>query len=154
MSAPIEDDLNALAEEFELLGDWEERYRHIIELGRGLEPLAPDERSEANRVRGCASQVWLVTEPGPGGTLRFRGDSDAQIVRGLIAILLGFYSGRAPAEILGFDAKGAYQRLGLDGALTSQRSNGLFSMVQRIRRDAQDALSRSGSGPRADPAPA
>jgi len=154
MSAPIEDALDDLAAEFELLGDWEERYRHIIELGRALEPLEPAERSEANRVRGCASQVWLVTEPGQGGTLRFRGDSDAQIVRGLIAILLGFYSGRAPAEILGFDAKAAYQRLGLDGALTSQRSNGLFSMVQRIRRDAQDALSRSGSGPQADPAPA
>ena len=154
MSATIEDDLNALAEEFELLGDWEERYRHIIELGRGLAPLTPDERSEANRVRGCASQVWLVTEPGPGETLRFRGDSDAQIVRGLIAILLGFYSGRAPAAILGFDAKAAYERLGLGGALTAQRSNGLFSMVQRIRRDAEEALSRSDSGSRAGPGPA
>ncbi len=158
MSAPLDEVLDTLADEFELLGDWEERYRHIIELGRELEPLTSDERSEANRVRGCASQVWLVTEPDPGpgpdGTLRFRGDSDAQIVRGLIAILLGFYSGRSPDEILSFDAKGAYQRLGLDGALTSQRSNGLFSMVQRIRRDAEDALSRSGSGPQADPAPA
>jgi len=132
----ISDTLDALADEFELLGDWEERYRYVIELGRSLEPLKGAERSDANKVRGCASQVWLVTEPGAAGTLRFRGDSDAHIVRGLIAILLKLYSGRTPAEILAFDAKAAFARLGLTGALSSQRSNGLFAMTERIRKDA------------------
>jgi cysteine desulfuration protein SufE len=132
------DDLDA---EFELLGDWEQRYRHVIDLGRGLEPLSPAERSDANKVRGCASQVWLVTEPQGDGALKFRGDSDAHIVRGLIAILLQLYSDRAPAEILGFDAKAAFARLGLTGALSAQRSNGLFSMIERIRRDAASAAS-------------
>ena len=129
----------ALAEleaDFELLGDWEERYQYVIELGRGLAPLTATERSDANKVRGCASQVWLVTEPRGDGTLEFRGDSDAHIVRGLIAILLRLYSGRAPAEILGFDAKAAFEKLGLTGAISAQRSNGLFSMNERIRRDA------------------
>jgi cysteine desulfuration protein SufE len=137
---PINAELEALAEEFALFDDWEERYRHIIDLGRGLEPLSEDEHVEANKVRGCASQVWLVTEPGPEGAIHYRGDSDAHIVRGLIAILLRLYSDRAPGEILAFDARAAYERLGLSGALTAQRSNGLFSMVERIRRDAIQAL--------------
>jgi cysteine desulfuration protein SufE len=128
--------LDALADEFDVLGDWEERYRYVIDLGRGLEPLKGTERSDANKVRGCASQVWLVTEPGPDGVLKFRGDSDAHIVRGLIAILLRLFSGRTGAEILGFDAKAAFARLGLTGALSTQRSNGLFDMTERIRRDA------------------
>jgi cysteine desulfuration protein SufE len=132
----IEATLDELAAEFELLGDWEERYRYVIELGRSLEPLATAERSDANKVRGCASQVWLVTEAQANGALRFRGDSDAHIVRGLIAILLRLYAGRTAAEILAFDAKAAFQRLGLTGALSAQRSNGLFSMTERIRRDA------------------
>jgi cysteine desulfuration protein SufE len=132
--------LDQLAEEFSLLDDWEDRYRYIIDLGRALEPLSDDEHSDANKVRGCASQVWLVTEPETGGALKFRGDSDAHIVRGLIAILLKLYSDRAPKEILEVDAKGAYERLGLSGALTAQRSNGLFSMVERIRRDAASTL--------------
>ena len=130
-----------LEAEFELLGDWEERYQYVIELGRGLEPLTAAERTDANKVRGCASQVWLVTEPLGDGTLKFRGDSDAHIVRGLIAILLRLYSGRSPAEMLAFDAKAAFARLGLTGALSAQRSNGLFSMVERIRRDAASAAS-------------
>jgi cysteine desulfuration protein SufE len=135
----IEAALEDLEAEFELLGDWEQRYRHVIDLGRGLEPLSATERSDANKVRGCASQVWLVTEPQRDGALRFRGDSDAHIVRGLIAILLRLYGGRAPEEILAFDAKAAFERLGLTGALSAQRSNGLFSMVERIRRDASAA---------------
>ena len=135
--AGIDDALSELADEFELLGDWEERYRYVIELGKELAPLTDAERSAANKVRGCASQVWLVTEPQADGALRFRGDSDAHIVRGLIAILLRLYSGRRPAEITAFDAKAAFERLGLAGALSSQRSNGLASMVQRIRRDAE-----------------
>ncbi len=132
--------LDDLAEEFSLFDDWEERYRYIIDLGRTLEPLSEAEHTDANKVRGCASQVWLVTEPGAPGRMHFRGDSDAHIVRGLIAILLRLYSDHTPREILAVDAQGAYERLGLSGALTAQRSNGLFSMVERIRRDAAAAL--------------
>ena len=137
--AAIDRELDALADEFELLGDWEERYRYVIDLGRELSPLADAERNEANKVRGCASQVWLVTEPQSDGSLQFRGDSDAHIVRGLIAVLLRLYSSRAPAEILAFDARAAFDKLGLAGALSAQRSNGLASMVARIRRDAEYA---------------
>ena len=135
--ATIQHDLNQLADEFELLGDWEERYRYVIDLGRDLTPLTDAERTEPNKVRGCASQVWLVTEPRADGALGFRGDSDAHIVRGLIAILLRLFSGHAPAEILDFDAKAGLEKLGLSGALSAQRSNGLASMVARIRRDAE-----------------
>ena len=127
------DDLDA---EFDLLGDWEERYRYVIELGRELAPLSDAERNEINKVRGCASQVWLVTEPQGDGSLRFRGDSDAHIVRGLIAVLLRLFSGRPRSAILAFDAKAAFEKLGFTGALSAQRSNGLASMVARIRRDA------------------
>lgn len=137
-AAPPEAALAELAEEFELLGDWEERYRHLIDLGRELAPLAPHERSEAHRVRGCASQVWLVTER-DGARLGFRGDSDAHIVRGLIAVLLRLYSGRTPAQIAAFDARAGLARLGLAEALSTQRSNGLASMVARIRAEADDA---------------
>ena len=134
--------LQELSDEFELLGDWEERYRHVIDLGRDLEPLEPEERTEANKVRGCASQVWLATRPTAGGALAFRGDSDAHIVRGLIAILLRFYSGRSPRQILEFDAKAALTQLGLASALSAQRSNGLTAMIARIRADADQAGSR------------
>ena len=137
--ATIEDELAELAAEFEVLGDWEERYRYVIDLGKDLGPLTDAERSEANKVRGCASQVWLVTEPQADGTLKFRGDSDAHIVRGLIAIVLRLFSGRAPARILAFDAPAAFETLGLKGALSQQRSNGLASMVARIRADAERA---------------
>ena len=133
----ITDALAELRDEFDLLGDWEERYRYVIEMGKDLAPLSDAERNEGHKVRGCASQVWLVTEPQADGTLRFRGDSDAHIVRGLIAILLRLYSGRAPSEILAFDAKATFEALGLAGALSAQRSNGLASMVARIRRDAE-----------------
>jgi cysteine desulfuration protein SufE len=133
----VDAEFQDLAAEFDLLGDWEERYRYVIDLGRDLAPLTDAERSQANKVRGCASQVWLVTEPQADGTLRFRGDSDAHIVRGLIAILLRLFSGHSPAEITAFDAKAAFEKLGLSGALSAQRSNGLASMVARIRRDAE-----------------
>ncbi len=136
-AAPSIDAASAeLEEEFEVLGDWEERYRYVIDLGRGLEPLDETERSEANKVRGCASQVWLVRDPGEDERLYFRGDSDAHIVRGLIAILMRLFSGRPAAEILAFDTPSALARLGLAGALSQQRSNGLASMVERIRREA------------------
>ena len=133
----IQADLQELADEFDTLDDWQERYRYIIELGKALAPLTDAERSVANRVRGCASHVWLVTEPDADGTLKFRGDSDAHIVRGLIAILLRLYSARSSAEILAFDVRAAFQTLGLSGALSAQRSNGLASMVARVRRDAE-----------------
>jgi cysteine desulfuration protein SufE len=134
----IDDIFEELSAEFDVLGDWEERYRYVIELGRELAPLSDAERSDANKVRGCASQVWLVTEH-QGDRLAYRGDSDAHIVRGLIAVLLRLYSGRSADEILAFDAKAAFDQLGLSGALSAQRSNGLASMVARIRRDAEYA---------------
>ena len=128
--------LDELADEFELLGDWEERYRYVIELGKDLAPLTEAEHSEGNKVRGCASQVWLVTEPQADGTVLFRGDSDAHIVSGLIAIVLRLYSGQQTKDIVAFDAAAALARLGLSEALSSQRSNGLKAMVGRIQRDA------------------
>ncbi|PIB94747.1 SufE family protein [Caulobacter sp. FWC2] len=146
MTSPIDTALNDLADEFELLGDWEERYRYVIELGKELQPLTDAERSEDNKVRGCASQVWLVTQPQADGTLAFKGDSDAHIVSGLVAIMLRLYSGRTPADIAAFDAKGAMDKLGLSEALSSQRSNGLKSMVARIQHDAQSALGKLALG--------
>ena len=110
---------------------------HLIDMGRALPPLPEADRTDAAKVRGCASQVWLVSEATPDGRLIFRGDSDAHIVRGLVALILQLYSGRAPREILAFDAKAALASLGLEGALSTQRSNGLASMVARIRRDAE-----------------
>ena len=132
--------LQDLAEEFELLGDWEERYRHVIDLGRELEPLSAEERTELNKVRGCASQVWLASGARPDGALWFKGDSDAHIVRGLVALMLALHSGRTPREVLEADAQEVMRRIGLDGHLTPQRSNGLRSMVERIRADARAAL--------------
>lgn len=133
--------LDDLAETFDLLDDWEERYRHVIDLGRTLAPLSEAERTEVNRVRGCASQVWLVTDVEADGSLTFRGDSDAHIVRGLIALLLGLVSGLPAREIAAFDAKEALKRLGLSGHLSSQRTNGLSAMAERIRADAKARLS-------------
>jgi cysteine desulfuration protein SufE len=139
MPQTIAAELEDLSAEFDILGDWEERYRHIIDLGRQLAPLDDAERTEANKVRGCASQVWLVTEKQADDTIVFKGDSDAHIVRGLVAIVLRLYSGRLREDILAFDAKSAFAALGLDGALSAQRSNGLASMIDRIRRDAKAA---------------
>jgi cysteine desulfuration protein SufE len=144
MNAQTQSAFDDLKAEFDLLGDWEERYRHVIDLGRTLEPLTEAERVDANKVRGCASQVWLITQRRDDGRLAFRGDSDAHIVRGLIAILFRLYSGRTPDEILAIDAREGFDRLGLIGALSAQRSNGLFSMVERIRRDAQGAKAMAG----------
>ena len=137
----IAETIDEIAGDLSLLGDWEERYGYILELGRALPSLSPAERSDANKVRGCASQVWLVTERGDNGEMIFRGDSDAHIVRGLIAILLRLFSHRTPAEILAVDPQQAFARLGLADALTPQRSNGVFSMIARIRRDAEAARS-------------
>lgn len=134
MASPQET-LHSLADDFSAFDDWEDRYRYVIDLGRDLAGLPPEERTEANRVRGCASQVWLAADR-KGEEFYFRADSDAHIVRGLIAILLAIYSGRSAEEILAFDAKAGFEKLGLMGALSQQRTNGLFSMVERIRRIA------------------
>ena len=140
MSTSTQVALDDLAETFDLLGDWEERYRYVIELGAELAPLSNDERSPATKVSGCASQVWLVRDPIEDGVLSWRGDSDAHIVRGLIAILLRLYNGLSPEAARDFDARAAVERLGLSEALSSQRSNGLASMISRIRADADQAI--------------
>lgn len=133
--------IQELADDFALLPDWEERISYVIELARSLEPLRDDERTEENRVRGCASQVWLVSERRPEAPekLYFRGDSDAHLVRGEIAMLMRVFSGRTPAEILTIDPRAMFDRLGLGEALTLQRSNGLFSMIGRIQNEARAA---------------
>jgi len=137
-------DIDEIIDNFALLDDWDDRYRYLIELGRGLQPLAERDRSDVNKVQGCASQVWLATSVRPNGgggpVLAFVGDSDAHIVRGLIAILLAVYSGKLAREILDTDAVALFERLGLREHLTPQRSNGFRSMVERIRADARAAL--------------
>src|SRR6266581_6362341 len=133
-----------IIENFEFLDDWDDRYRYLIELGRELEPLPEQAHNDSNKVRGCASQVWLQTEvkPGPDGepVLHFLGDSDAHIVRGLVALTLTFFSGRTAREIVTADALALYRSLGFEQHLTPQRSNGLRSMVERIKKDATLAL--------------
>jgi cysteine desulfuration protein SufE len=136
--------LEEIVDNFSLLEDWDDRYRYVIELGRALSPLAERDRTEANKVQGCASQVWLATTVHPNGqggpVLTFSGDSDAHIVRGLIAILFAMFSGQQARAILSTDAIAVFERLGLREHLTPQRSNGFRSMVERIRTDAQAAL--------------
>ena len=136
--------LDEIVDNFSLLEEWDDRYRYVIELGRGLSPLAERDRTEANKVQGCASQVWLATSVHPNGQggpmLTFSGDSDAHIVRGLIAILFAMFSGKQARDILSTDAIAVFERLGLREHLTPQRSNGFRSMVERIRADAQAAL--------------
>jgi cysteine desulfuration protein SufE len=132
------DDMTA---NFALLDDWDDRYRYLIELGRTLEALPEAARTETNKVAGCVSQVWLVTDIVGNGArepvLRFTGDSDAHIVRGLIAVLLAVFSGKPAREILEIDALALFERLGLSAHLTPQRSNGFKAMVGRIRDDAR-----------------
>jgi cysteine desulfuration protein SufE len=134
-------ELEELAETFEMLGDWEERYRYLIELGRKLPELPQSDHSEANKVRGCMSQVWMTAqaEPGPPLKLRFAGDSDAHIVKGLIAVLFMLYSGRTPRQILDTDVGEAFGRLGLESHLSMNRRNGFYSMVERIKHLAAQA---------------
>ncbi len=139
--------IDDIIDDFALIDDWEERYRYVIELGRALPELPDSARTEENRVRGCASQVWLetnVTKNANGApVLTFRADSDAHIVRGLVSIILTLYSGRTAAEILVTDALATFEKLGLIEHLTPQRSNGVRSMVERIRRDATSAQAAS-----------
>ncbi len=130
--------------DFEFLDDWEDRYRYVIERGKALPPLEEELRVPATKVEGCASQVWLMPEiegDGPGAVFRFRGDSDAMIVRGLIAVLMALFNGLTVEEVLKVDAAGELARLGLDDHLSAQRSNGLRAMVERIRALAGEAAS-------------
>jgi cysteine desulfuration protein SufE len=136
--------IDEIRDNFALLDDWDDRYRYVIELGRMLDPMSEAEHSQANKVQGCASQVWLsrrVDRDNAGEPLlKYLGDSDAHIVRGLIAILLTLYSGRTPQEILSTDALAVFDEFGFRDHLTPQRSNGLRAMVERIRSDAREAL--------------
>ena len=136
--------IDEILENFALLDEWDDRYRYVIELGRTLPPLADSAHTDENKVQGCASQVWLLTRVKPNGSagpiLSFEGDSDAHIVRGLIAILFALYSGKGAREILATDALALFDRIGLRENLTPQRSNGLRSMVERIRAEAKTAL--------------
>ena len=137
-------DIDEIKDNFALLEDWDDRYRYVIELGRTLDPMPDAEHSAANKVQGCASQVWLskrrVTDGSGQLRLHYLGDSDAHIVRGLIAILLSLYSDRPPQDILSTDAIAVFDELGFREHLTPQRSNGLRAMVERIRSDARQAL--------------
>jgi cysteine desulfuration protein SufE len=137
--ASIDQAIAELSDEFAILPDWEERIAYVIELARTLEPLSEAEHNEANRVRGCVSRVWLVSERRADAPekLYFRGDSDAHLVRGEVAMLLRIFSGRTPSEILSVDPRASFERLGLKDALTAQRSNGLFSMMGRMQEEAR-----------------
>ena len=136
--------IDEIRDNFALLDDWDDRYRYVIELGRMLDPMPDAEHSAANKVQGCVSQVWLSRRLDRGGgsapLLKYLGDSDAHIVRGLIAILLTLYSGRKPQDILATDALAVFDEFGFREHLTPQRSNGLRAMVERIRADAREAL--------------
>ena len=135
--------LDEIVANFELLDDWDDRYRYLIELGRELEPLDEAAHNDANKVRGCASQVWVETSEEGAGTdrrLHLRGDSDAHIVKGLIRLVFAQYGDRRPAEIVDTDVQTLFERLGLSQHLTPQRSNGVRAMVERIKADARKAM--------------
>lgn len=136
--------LDEIVDNFSLLDEWDDRYRYVIELGNGLSQLPAHERTDTNKVQGCVSQVWLVTtmhhSGADGPTLTFRGESDAHIVRGLLAILFAMLSGKRAEDIIAADPTSLFERLGLREHLTPQRSNGLRSMVERVRSDARAAL--------------
>ncbi|MDH2345881.1 SufE family protein [Bradyrhizobium sp. SSUT18] len=138
--------IDEIRDNFEILDEWDDRYRYVIELGRTLEPMSEAEHSVANKVNGCVSQVWLakhVDRDNGVPILKYLGDSDAHIVRGLVAIVLSLYSGRTPQEILATDAIAVFDEFGFRDHLTPQRSNGLRSMVERIKTDAKEALAEA-----------
>ncbi len=137
--------IQTIRDDFSLLDEWEDRYRYVIELGEALPPFPEQERNPANKVPGCVSQVWLTTEQGAGAdpVIIFTGDSDAHIVRGLVAIMLALFSGQPASEIVKTDADTTLKGLGLDEHLSPQRANGLRAMVKRIKRDAEAALKQT-----------
>lgn len=131
--------IDTIKSDFAFLDDWEDRYRYIIELGRDMVPLNEADKNPANKVEGCASQVWLIsqkTDQTPV-TMSFHGDSDAHIVRGLVAIVTSAFTGRTPQEIIALDADALLKSLGLDAHLSQQRANGLRAMVRRIKSEAE-----------------
>lgn len=140
----MEPQVQKLKSTFEMLPDWEERYRFIIDLGRKLEPMPDADKTDEHKVRGCMSQVWLTAKAQENGAdgpvLRFRGDSDAHIVRGLIAILFMIYSGKTPREIVDTDIRDIFEGLQLEQHITANRRNGLHSMVETIRHLASEQL--------------
>jgi cysteine desulfuration protein SufE len=127
-----------IAEDMAFLDEWEDRYRYVIDLGKAMPPMEEALKTPATKVDGCASQVWIATRR-DGAAIAFQGDSDAMIVRGLIAVLRALYDRRTPDEMLAVDAQGAFARLGLDQALSAQRSNGLRAMIARLRETAAAA---------------
>lgn len=137
--------IEEIKQDFQFLDDWEDRYRYVIELGEDLPDFPEDARDDRHKVSGCVSQVWLQTEKaaGPNPVVTFRGQSDAHIVRGLVAIMLALFSGHQARDILGLDAEATMRELGLDEHLTPQRANGVRAMVKRIKRDAQAALDQA-----------
>lgn len=137
--------IQTIRDDFSQLDEWEDRYRYVIELGEALPPFPDAARTPTNKVPGCVSQVWLTTEQGPGAdpVITFQGDSDAHIVRGLVAIMLALFSGRPASEIQKTDAEATLKGLGLDEHLSPQRANGLRSMVKRIKHDAETALKQT-----------
>lgn len=142
----MQETIETLKEDFAVIDEWEDRYRYVIELGRAMPPLAEAERIPANKVQGCASQVWIAAHQEKNGSeprLSFTGDSDALIVKGLIAIIFRLFSDKAASEILAIDAGAILDELGLREHLTPQRSNGVASMVTRIKSDAQAALAQT-----------
>ncbi|MCO5063138.1 MAG: SufE family protein [Rhizobiaceae bacterium] len=141
--------IDEIRDDFAFLDDWEDRYRYVIDLGESLPDFPTAAQTDRNKVPGCVSQVWLLTETGSGDdpVISFTGTSDAHIVRGLVAILLALFSGRRASEIVATDAEAVLRQLGLDEHLTPQRSNGLRSMVRRIKRDAEAALASAAQQP-------
>ncbi len=142
MAATIEE----IFDDFAFLDEWEDRYRYVIDLGQALPPFPDARRTADNKVQGCVSQVWLATSRGEGAdpVVDFQGDSDAHIVKGLVAIMLALFSGRRASEIVAADAEAVLRRLGLDEHLTPQRANGLRAMVRRIKQEAGQALVPAG----------
>lgn len=140
--------IDTIRDDFSFLDDWEDRYRYVIELGNGLAPYPDEYRDNTHKVPGCVSQVWLrpMRGEGPDPVIEFLGDSDAHIVRGLVAIMIAFYSGRRASEIASADAENLLRDLGLDEHLTPQRANGLRSMIARIRQEAETALGETVGG--------
>ncbi len=133
---PITDIAAEIRDEFAFLDDWETRFQHIIDMGKALPPLADEDFAEDNKVRGCSSQVWLIATQTDDSRIEFRGASDAMIVSGLVGILLRLYSGQKATDIASFDAEQFFAEIGVSEALTPQRSNGLASMLARIRAEA------------------
>lgn len=134
--------LNEMIDDFGFLEDWEDRMRYVIELGKALPDLPNADKTAENKVQGCASQVWLSVSSGEGAdpVMYFRGDSDAFIVRGLVAIVLEAYSDKKASDVVAFDALDLFKQIGLLEHLTAQRANGLRSMIQRIREEAARRL--------------